>query len=171
MMQKRFLRILLFSVLLLCAVFVHAQIIQGTYAIKNVQTGMLLRMKDANSKNGTALVAYTPINWKCMTWEFRNVEGQTYQLKNLFTGKTFQPKAGTAEEGAELEQQPLSETQLQQYEFISTGKNQYLIRLKGTELYVTAIDEDGTINTGMKLAKKNGSKLQLWTIYEQHPTM
>ena len=28
----------------------YAQVIKGNYAIKNVQTGMLLRVKDANSK-------------------------------------------------------------------------------------------------------------------------
>ena len=35
-----------------------AQVIKGTYAIKNVQTGMLLRIKDADKKDGTPLVAY-----------------------------------------------------------------------------------------------------------------
>lgn len=45
----------------------NGQTIQGTYAIKNVKTGMLLRVKDANGKNGTPLVAYNPENWKCKT--------------------------------------------------------------------------------------------------------
>jgi len=32
-------------------------------------------------------------------------------------------------------------------------------------------DKDGTTDTGIMLAKKDGSKLQQWTIYEQKPTM
>lgn len=48
-----------------------SQDIKGNYAIKNVKTGMLLRVKDAASKNGTPLVAYNPQNWKCMTWDLK----------------------------------------------------------------------------------------------------
>nr|MDQ3073596.1 RICIN domain-containing protein [Bacteroidota bacterium] len=94
-----------------------SQVIKGTYAIKNVETGMLLRIKDANKKDGTPLVAYEPVNWKCMTWDFKHVDGQTYQLKNLFTGKTFQAKDFT--DGSSLEQQPFSiATTSQEYEFV-----------------------------------------------------
>ncbi len=170
-MKKIFLLLLFFAMNLFVAEL-YAQQIQGTYAIKNVQTGKLLRIKDANGKNGTPLVAYSPINWKCMTWDFKHVEGNTYQLKNLFTSKTFQPKAGTASEGVELEQQPLVNAQANQlYEFIELKKGIYLIKAKGTSLYLTPVDKDGTTDTGIKLAAKDGSALQQWTIYEQHPTM
>ena len=149
-----------------------SQVIKGTYAIKNVETGMLLRMKDANKKDGTPLVAYSPVSWKCMTWDFKHVEGQTYQLQNLFTSKTFQPKNATPSDGVSLEQQPLLEKQQnQEYEFIPVDKNNYLIKLKNTALYVTPSDSKGTTNSEIILAKKSGTKLQQWTIYEQHPEM
>lgn len=171
-MKKIFRFSVLLVLLLMMTVCCFAQTIKGTYAIKNVQTGMLLRIKDANGKNGTPLVAYSPVNWKCMTWDFKHVDGNTYQLKNLFTSKTFQPKDGAAADGAVMEQQPLVNEQAnQQYEFIPVQKNIYLIKAKGTELYVTPVDKDGTTDTGITLAKKDGSKLQQWTIYEQHPTM
>jgi hypothetical protein len=93
-MKKSFRFAVLYFILQSLSVSLFAQVIHGTYAIKNEQTGMLLRIKDANGKNGTPLVAYNPVNWKCMTWDFKHVEGQTYQLKNLFTSKTFQPKNG-----------------------------------------------------------------------------
>ncbi|WP_449437400.1 hypothetical protein [Pedobacter steynii] len=60
----------LLAALLLISLFSYtsySQEIKGTYAIKNVKTGMLLRVKDASGKNGTPLVAYAPQNWKCMT--------------------------------------------------------------------------------------------------------
>jgi len=171
--MKRILRYSLLQVLLIViSACSFAQVIQGTYAIKNVQTGMLLRIKDANGKNGTPLVAYSPVNWKCMIWDFKHVEGQTYQLKNLFTSKTFQPKTGAPAENVVLEQQPLVASQAnQEYDFILLKKDIYLIRAKGTELYITPVDKDGTTDTGIMLAKKDGSKLQQWTIYEQKPTM
>src|SRR6476619_6466957 len=129
-------------VLLTCIVFCipdaskAQEIITGTYASKNVQTGMVLRIKDANSKDGTPIVAYSPVNWKCVTWDFKHVEGQTYQLKNLFSGKTLQPVQANSTEGNALEEQPLAGTDIQQYEFIPAGKDAYFIRLKGTGLYI-----------------------------------
>lgn len=171
-MKNLFRLMLLFFAANLFFTGLYAQQIRGTYAIKNVQTGKLLRIKDANGKNGTPLVAYSPINWKCMTWDFKHVEGNTYQLKNLFTSKTFQPKAGTPSDGIELEQQPLVNAQANQlYEFNEVKKDVYLIKAKGTDLYLTPVDKDGTIDTGIKLAAKDGSALQQWAIYEQHPTM
>jgi hypothetical protein len=90
-----------------------------------------------------------------MTWDFIHVEGQSYQLKNLFTGKTFQPKNKIAE-GSSLEQQPLStEAANQQYEFIQIKNDVYIIKLKGTELYVTPADKNGSTNSEIILEKKN----------------
>jgi len=129
---------------------------------------MLLRVKDASNKNGTPLVAYDPQNWKCMTWNFIAVAGSTYQLKNLFTGKTFQPK----QSDVVLEEQPLTlGSNNQQYEFEPAGKDIYFIKLKGTDLYITPEDKKGTSNSPIILAKKTKSKEQQWTIYEQAPTM
>ncbi|HEX5153269.1 MAG TPA: RICIN domain-containing protein [Parafilimonas sp.] len=159
-------------ILMLVFTSMHAQeVIKGTYAIKNVQTGMVLRIKDANSKNGTPIVAYDPVNWKCVTWDFKHIDGQTYQLRNLFSGKTLQPVDVNAAPGNALEEQPLNNRDVQQYEFILVDKDVYLIKLKGTDLYITPSDKEGTVNSHIILSKKEGDKLQQWTIYEQHPTI
>lgn len=148
-----------------------AQHIKGTYAIKNISTGMLLRVMDANKKDATPIVSYTPTNWKCMTWEFKEVGDQTYFLRNLFTGKTFQPAAADAAEGTHLQQQPLQvESSYQQWEFIATKDNNFLIRLKGSDLYVTPT-EQGAVNSNIILSKKKPGNSQYWTIYKQHPVM
>lgn len=158
--------------LLFASTNIFSQNIEGTYAIKNVETGILLRIKDANKSDGTPLVAYSPVNWKCVTWDFNHVDRQIYQLRNLFTGKTFQPVNSTPSDGVSLEQEPLISKQAsQQYEFIPVEKDIYLIRLKGTDLYITPSDNKGTINSEIILAKKRGGKLQQWEIYEQKPTM
>jgi len=148
-----------------------SQDIKGNYAIKNVPTGMLLRVKDAGSKNGTPLVAYYPENWKCMTWNFKNTGENTYQLQNLLTNKTFQPSAPS---GADVpfEEQPLiAGAPNQQYEFIQVKKDTYLIKLKGTDWYITPADPKGGVNSAIVLAKKRNSADQHWNIYHQAPTM
>jgi hypothetical protein len=148
-----------------------SQDIKGNYAIKNVQTGMLLRVKDAGSKNGTPLVAYYPENWKCMTWNFKSTGENTYQLQNLLTNKTFQPSASTGVD-VPFEEQPLiAGAPNQQYEFITVKKDTYLIKLKGSDLYVTPADPKGSVNSAIVLAKKRNSADQYWNIYQQVPTM
>jgi hypothetical protein len=156
---------------LLITVVASAQTIEGAYAIKNAQTGMLLRIKDANGANGTPLVAYYPENWKCMTWDFEHIDGDTYELKNLLSGKTFKPN-GEITPGVALQEQPLSaQTNEQQYTFELVSKNIYRIKLKGTELYVTSSTEKESIDSQIILSAKSNSKTQQWTIYQQSPTM
>lgn len=158
------------GILMFLASAAFSQVIQGTYAIKNVQTGMLLRIKDANKANGTPIVAYTPVSWKCMTWDFKHVEGAYYQLQNLFSNKTFQPVQSPAVNGSALEEQPLKENAAGQvYEFIPVSKDVYLIKLKGTDLYLTPSDGAGAVNSVITLAPRKTTPLQQWTIYEQHP--
>src|SRR5665811_2339445 len=91
--------VLLFFTFLFSVMCSNGQTIVGTYAIKNVETGKLLRIKDANSSDGTPLVAYSPVNWKCMTWDFQQIDGRTYTLRNLFTNKTFQPAEEAVKDG------------------------------------------------------------------------
>lgn len=165
------------SLFLLCSIVVmtliitigYSQKIKGTFAVENVKTGIYLRIKDANKADGTPLVAYSSVNWKCATWNFNQVEGQNYQLKNLFTGKTFQAEGLTPEEGNALEQQPFSDKKNQQYEFIPVKKDVYLIKLHNTDLYITPSDNTGTINSKIILRKKTGTDLQHWTLHEQNP--
>jgi hypothetical protein len=169
--MEKVLRLCILSIVVFLIVTdASSQDIKGTFAIKNVKTGIFLRIKDANKSDGTPLVAYSPVNWKCATWDFNHVDGRTYQLKNLFTSKTFQINNPTPTAGVSLEQRPFSLNQAnQQYEFIPVKKNTYLIRLKNTELYITPSDNTGTINSPIILAKKDGTDLQYWTLHEQKP--
>jgi hypothetical protein len=154
---------------LLLSVFTIAQTINGTFAIQNTVTGKNLRPYEAGNQNGNRIVLYSHVEWKCMTWKFISVGDNTYQLKNLFTSKTFQPKEIPAKNGSALEQQPLSNSESQQWEFIQAPENSFYIRLKGTELYVTA--SSSQTNTDIILQKKQSDALQLWRLVAQNPSM
>ncbi len=163
--------ILLLTGFLVLAASAFSQQIKGHYAIKNVQTGMLLRVMDAHSENGTPLVAYGPENWKCMTWEFKTTGANVYQLQNLLTAKTFEPSA-KPDAGVTLVEEPIgNSTSYQQYEFIKDKGNNYLIRLRGTNLYLAPVDKKGSTNSAIILAARSNSPEQLWEIYTQEPTM
>ena len=157
--------------MLSCTLTNAQPVIRGTFAIKNVYTGMVLRIKDANTRDGTPIVAYSPVNWKCVTWDFKHVDGNTYQLKNLFSGKTLQSTNADVKAGDAIQEQPLSSSDLQLYEFIPADKNSYLIKLKDKELCLTPADKEGSVNSGIIFAKKDDSKLQRWSISAQRPVM
>ncbi|MBO9562532.1 MAG: RICIN domain-containing protein [Niastella sp.] len=164
-------RTFLFSLALLATFYTYCQEIKGSYAIRNAETGIFIRIKDANTKNGTPIVTYSPVNWKCVTWDFKKQEANKYLLENLFSHKTMQP-VSPAKQGVALEEQPLQKNSPQQlYEFIADGNNNYLIKLSGTELYITPSVNTGEVNAPIILLPKSGSRLQLWQLIEQHPTM
>jgi hypothetical protein len=165
--MKKFLSIL--SVAFLVAASASSQTISGTFAIQNTVTGKNLRPYEAGSNNGNRIVLYNHVEWKCMTWNFINVNDNTYQLRNLFTSKTFQPKETPVKSGSALEQQPLSSSQAQQWEFLKTAENNYLIRLRGTELYITASSDQ--TNSDIILQEKKAGSLQIWRLVAQNPTM
>src|ERR1700754_1051726 len=123
--------------------------INGDYALKNVHTGKYVRIKDANGANGTPIVAYSPENWKCMTWEFRSSADGGHVLVNLFSGKTLQPLHGEVRAGVAMEEQPLDRNKNQQYELVPASAGQYLVRLKGTSLYLTPADPGGATNSAI----------------------
>jgi len=161
--------VLIILVNFLTVAFVASQAINGTYAIQNTVTNKNLRPYDAGNQNGNRIVSYDHIAWKCMTWEFINLKDSTYQLRNLFTSKTFQSKDTPAKKGSTLEQQPLSTSATQQWEFIKTSKNAYFIRLKGTDLYITASSDE--TNSDILLQEKQKTALQAWRLVAQKPTM
>ncbi len=104
-----------------------SQVEENSYMVQNVGTGKVMRIKDANSKNGTPIVAYSPVEWKCVTWDFRKLANGNYHLVNLFSGKTMQP----ATDGKAMEEQPLDKnSETQQFQVVKTSRNQYEIKLK-----------------------------------------
>jgi hypothetical protein len=135
------------------------------YAIQNIVTDKCLRPYEAGKADGNAIILYDHQNWKCMTWEFIKVEGETYRLKNLFTAKTFGPVPGP-EKGAALKQQPLADGS-PEWEFIKEGDT-YLIKYKGTDLYITISSED--TNSAIVLMPKQDSAKQQWRLVAQEPT-
>ena len=165
-MRKHF---LFTAAILLLSVSTFAQTIDGTFAIQNTVTGKNLRPYEAGGQNGNRIVLYNHVEWKCMTWKFISVGANTYQLKNLYTGKTFQSGEIPAKNGSALVQQPISGSDAQQWEFVESADKNYYIRLKGTELYITASSAE--TNTDIQLQKKQDKALQLWKLIAQNPSM
>jgi hypothetical protein len=104
-----------------------------------------------------------------MTWKFVPLSDSTYQLRNLYTSKTIQPKEKPAKKGSTIEQQPISASVLQHWEFINGPDKSFYIRLKGTELYITA--SSSQTNSDIILQEKQSNALQMWRLVAQNPDM
>lgn len=139
---------------------------ENTYAIQNVETGNALRPYNANIENGVNLISYPIKNWECITWEMIEIDENTFLLKDLFTEKTFQPKS-EPKSGVGLWQQSLGGSKLQHWEFLKQEDENYLIRLKGTELYITI--SSAKTNSSVILLPKQNRKTQLWKLIKQTP--
>ena len=140
--------------------------IANTYAIKNVKTGKALRVYNAGINDGRKIILYTHQNWECITWQFIQLEGETYLLKNLYTQKTFQPSS-SPKSGVTLWQQTLGGDTSQYWEFIKQSDETYLIRLKNTELYITVTSDKN--NSDVILMPMQNSTEQEWKLIEQRP--
>jgi len=138
----------------------------NTYAIVNAENGLAIRVYNAGIHDETKIIQYKHANWECMTWQFIRLSDDTVLLKNLYTHKTFQP-VSNPDEGVSLWQQPLEADEYQYWEFIKASEENYYIRLKGTELYITATGNKN--NASLTLMAKQDSKIQQWVLKEQHP--
>jgi hypothetical protein len=69
----------------------------GTFQIRNKKHGELLRVEDAKRADGTPIVLYAAQRWKCMGWQLSPAGTDRYTLQNVFTGKTFAAKPGSAD--------------------------------------------------------------------------
>ena len=138
----------------------------NTYAIQNVGTGKDIRVHNAGNDEGTKIILYNHNNWECITWQLIELEDNAYLLKNLYTQKTFEPSV-SPESGVGLWQQTLGGSRLQYWEFIEQSGDTYLIRLKDTELYVTATSDKN--NSDIILMPRQDSDSQQWRLIRQNP--
>lgn len=138
----------------------------NTYAIQNMKTKKCIRPYNAGFKDNNKVILYSLNNWECITWQFIELDKGTFLLKNLYTEKTFQP-VSEPNEGLSMWQKPLGGTKEQYWEFIKNSDNSYLIRLKGTELYLTA--ESDEQNADIILSPLLNIESQKWNLVEQHP--
>jgi len=139
---------------------------KNTYAIQNVKTGKDIRVHDAGIEDGRKIILYDHKNWECITWQFIRLEDSSFLLKNLYTEKTFQPSEPPTP-GVSLSQKTLGGSSLQYWEFIKQPDNTFLIRLKGTDLYVTISSSE--TNSDIILMPKENSINQQWRLVNQTP--
>ncbi len=138
----------------------------NTYAIQNVGVNKDIRVYNVGVEDETKVILYSHNHWECLTWQFIQLEENTYLLKNLATQKTFEPSSAP-KEGVVLWQKALGGTRLQYWQFIKQTDESYLIRLKDTELYLTATSNED--NSPIVLMPKQGSDMQNWLLKKQNP--
>ena len=145
---------------------VAADGIQGTFAIQNVATGMNLRPFDASKQDRNRVILYNHHAWKCLTWEFLPIEGNSYRLKNYYTAKAVEP-AAHAVGPTTLQQRPISGGVTQIWEFVDQPVNAFLIRHKTTGLYITASSH--LRDSELHLQPRDRTRPQSWRLIRQRP--
>lgn len=124
--------------------------------------GRLLRVKDARSENGTPIVLYPQVAWKCMTWQLE-ADGEGFRLKNHFTRKTLGPTTKPADTSTPVVQKPLDKepSASEAWRFEAIEGTDGLVRLMHIESgFVLEATEGGSI----VLAKPSDSPAQRWRL-------
>lgn len=142
-----------------------------SYQIRNKQYGDLLRPRDANSANGTAIVLYPAQAWKCMTWRLSSVGDARFALQNHFTSKTF--TAGQKEEGATrfVSQVPLDKEPAKrpdwQFTKLPDGSYKIMDVKSGTALSAQKTEAGSEVVVGLQSwADRDNQK---WELQEMDP--
>lgn len=126
-----------------------------------LKPGQLLRVKDARSENGTPIVLYPKVAWKCMTWQLE-ADGEGFRLKNHFTNKTLGPATRPGDAPTPVVQKPLEKEPIasEAWRFEPIDGTEGLVRLVHVESgYVLEASESGIV-----LAKPSDSPGQRWRL-------
>ncbi len=124
--------------------------------------GRLLRVKDARSENGTPMVLYPKVAWKCMTWELQ-ADGDGFRLRNHFTRKTLGPTTKPSDAATPVVQKPLEKepSASEAWRFDPIADTDGLVRLVHIESgNVLEANDDG----GIVLARPSDSPGQRWRL-------
>ncbi|TDW61597.1 ricin-type beta-trefoil lectin protein [Novosphingobium sp. PhB55] len=157
------------SLLVAAGLFIGArpQTYEGeeTFAIQNVETGKNIRPKGGRSFEGNSVVVYNLHKWGCLTWRYVPAADGSVLLANVYSKKML-GVSGQTTPGATLAQYARSSSSVS-WDIEEHADGSFLIRLHGTQLYVTATS--GEINSAVVLAPPNGSNLQNWRLIKQKP--
>lgn len=147
---------------LLCSGNSDAEVQPGIYSLRNQESGLLLRPRDAGRKDGNTMVLYPEYNWKCLKWDVAPTDhGCT--LRNLFTDKTFQPADFSPKAGMPVLQQTIDPAEkLQRWEILPSADGYVKIRLAGTDLYLMPATPNAEVNTALVLGPWKNLPAQHW---------
>jgi hypothetical protein len=116
-----------------------------SHQIENVAQRLLLRPRDASSKDGAPIVLYPHQDWKCMTWRFEPAgdDGREIRLVNYFTHKTICPDGTT--HGSAVTQHTLSKSgdnRSEGWRFVPVSEGVYRVEHVATGLTLTVKSDD-----------------------------
>lgn len=155
----------------LCAVAADAPANQApeatTCQIRNVKHLDLLRPKDANGATGTPIVLHSAQPWKCMTWRLQPANDSTFELKNLFTSKTFCAATNTTA----VRQVPLAKASGESpaWKFIPLADGNYEIADSKSGQALTAVKAVGEYEVKVVVAPWQNLDEQKWQLEKIDP--
>ncbi|EAA3799149.1 hypothetical protein DOQ73_23100 [Salmonella enterica subsp. enterica] len=136
-----------------------------TFAIHNIASGKNLRPFQAGRQDGNRVILYDHHAWKCLTWSFKQVGPDRYQLTNYYTGKLLDTESAPAP-GVSLAQHETDPENLA-WDFEAQPDGSYAIHIADTDLYVTA--ESSITNAPITLSPFSNTNSQKWQLIPQKP--
>ena len=142
-----------------------------TYQVRNQKYRELLRPRDANGANGTRLVLYPPQPWKCMTWRLQPAGEATFQVKNIFTSKTFAAEATTNQAHQAVIQVPMKKdaAEIPTWQFAKLEDGSYKITDAKSGKALTAVKDANDDEVKIAVEPWRNKDEQKWELQKIDP--
>jgi hypothetical protein len=143
----------------------------GSFQIRNLKYGDLLRPEEANSADGTRIVLYPAQTWNCLTWKFHANGESRFQLQNHFTSKTFAAGVGADKAQAAVTQVPFSKKPEERptWQFTKLPGGSYKITDARSGKALTAAKEGTGSGVRIVVQAWDESDAQKWELIEIDP--
>lgn len=143
----------------------------GSFQIRNIKFGDLLRPENANGAVGTPIVLYSAQPWKCMTWKVHSMGESVYQLQNHFTSKTFAPTATEGKSEQRVTQVFFSKQANENpgWQFTKLADGAYRITDAKSGKALTAIQDERESGVKIVVRAWQGKDEQKWQLTQIDP--
>ena len=140
----------------------------GSFQLRNLKYGELLRPEEARSADGTRIVLYSAQSWKCLTWKFHANGESLFQLQNHYTSKTFAAETGVDKAPAAVTQVPFSKKGEERptWRFTKLADGSYKITDAKSGKALTAVKEETGSGARIVVQAWKESDAQKWELIE-----
>jgi len=139
----------------------------GTYTIKNRNSGKLMEVANASTADGGNVQQFSSNGHNCQKWRLQATDSGYYKIFNVNSGKLLEVQYASTSEGANIAQWSDTGDYCQQWRFVSVGNGYYSIvnRRSGKAIDVyNWSTADGGNNCQWTVTSANN---QLWTLTAQ----
>lgn len=135
----------------------------GTYQIKNVNSGNVLDVANSSTEDGANIQQYSYGGGSNQQWNVEDTGSGQYRIANVNSGKVLDVANSSTEDGANIQQYSESGADNQRFELHDQGGGEYHIQPVHSDKAVDVANSSTSNGSNVQQWSWSGSGNQLWT--------